>query len=264
MTRSVLWNFTSAGDYALYDSSVSGGLGRLVAVNETTGENSTAQYLLGTGTNLELQAVPDSMMIDNASLPVRNITLQPGPEGIDNYLDEWFPYWTPPEGGDLVLNSQYDPNPASSKRCSIVMQFNLSDVSADAVVKKATLHLYEKPSRAQVVDYTIHAITSSWAEDGVSWRTRTSLSSWGSVGGDFSAEPFSWGTIDGASGWHTFDLTRLVDHWLRNTTPSTTPNIGFIIVPKPALGDAQKTFVDCEITNRPEQRPKLDINYTLG
>jgi regulation of enolase protein 1 (concanavalin A-like superfamily) len=264
MTRSVFWNLTSAADYALYNSSVSDGLGRLANVNETTGENSTAQYLLGTSTNVELQTVPDSMLIDNASLPVQSITLQPGPEGIDNYLDEWFPLWSPPDGSDLTLNSQYDPDPAFSKRSSIVMQFDLSAVPGDMIVKNAILSLYEKPSKAQVLEYTIHALSSNWTENGVTWRTRTSTTSWNSMGGDFSTEPFSWGMIDGTTGWRTFDLTRLVDHWLRNATPSSTPNLGFIIVPKPGIGDAAKNFVDCEITNKPEQRPKLTINYTLG
>lgn len=260
MTRSVLWNFTDAADYSLYNSSVSGGSGQLATADETTGENSTAQYLLGMSTNMDLQAIPDSMMIDNASLPLQSITLQPGPEGIDNYLDEWFPSWSPPDGGDLVLNSQYDPNPTSSKQSRIVMLFNLSAVPANATVEEATLYLFEKPSKAQVIYYTIHALNSSWAENGVSWRTRDSTHSWSNNGGDFSTEPFSWGTIDGTGGWHALDLTRLVDLWLRNATP----NFGFIIVPKPGTVDASKNFADCEITNKPEQRPTLVIDYTLG
>ncbi len=260
MTRSVLWNFTSAVDYALDNSTISSGIGRLANDNNATGEDSTAQYLLGTGTNIDLQAVPDSISIDNASLPVQSITLQPGPEGVDTYLTEWFSYWTPPDGTDLVINSQYDPDPASSKQCRIVMQFNLSSVPAGAIVKDATLSLYEKQGRPQLIDYTIHALTSTWAESDVSWRTRDSAHSWSNIGGDFSSEPFSWGTIDNTVGWHMMDLTRLVDLWLRNETW----NLGFIIVPRPELGDASKTFVDCEITNKPEQRPRLMINYTLG
>jgi regulation of enolase protein 1 (concanavalin A-like superfamily) len=260
MTRSVLWNFTDAADYALYNSSVSGGSGRLVAVNETTGENSTAQYLLGTGTNLNLQAVPNSMVIDNASLSVQYITLQPGPEGIDNYLDEWFPAWTPPEGGDLRLNSQFDSDPAVSRQQRIVMKFDLSTVPVGATVKKATLSLYEKQSRPEATDYTIHALTSIWDELGVSWKYRTSTKGWDNWGGDFSVEPFSWGSIDSTNGWHELDLTRLVDLWLRNATP----NLGFIIVPRPTAEDTGKIFVDCEITNKPELRPKLTIDYTLG
>ena len=260
MTRSVLWNFTDAADYEVYNSSVSGGFGQLASVNETTGENSTAQYLLGTGTNLDLQAVPDSMTIDNASLPIQTTHLQPGPEGVDCYLDEWFPSWTPPDGGDLDLNSQYDPADTYNERCRIVMKFNLSEVPAGAIVKKATLSLFEMPSKALDLDYTIHALTSTWEESGVSWRTRDSGSGWGKNGGDYSVEPFSWGTITDAGGWHTFDLTRLVDLWVRNVTP----NLGFIIVPDPGTEDNTKSFVDCEITNKPEQRPMLDIDYILG
>jgi len=260
MTRSVLWNFTDAADYDVYNSSVSGGLGRLASVNETTGENSTDQYILGTSTNIELQAVPDSMLIDNASLPVQSTTLQPGPDdGFDNYIDEWFSSWPPTDETDLRLNSQYDPNPDASRRQRIVMQFNLSTVPAGAVVKQATLSLYEKSGRPVPIDYTIHALTVTWAEYGVSWKFRNLSDGW-TWGGQFASEPFSWGTIEDITGWHTFDMTRLVDLWIRNVTP----NMGFIIVAKPGAADAQKIFVDCEITNKPEQRPNLTIDYTLG
>ena len=261
MTRSVLWNFTDEADYDLYDSTVSGGVGTLASVNETAGENSTDQYLLGTGTNLDLAAVPDSMIIDNASLPVQTIILQPGPEGSDNYLDEWFPYWSPPEGGDLMISSQYDPDPASSKRSRIIAQFNLTSVPVGATVTEATLLLYQKAGKGTPTEYTIRAVTSFWNEIGVSWRTRDAGGvPWSTVGGDFSAEAFAWGAIEDRLGWHTFDLTRLVDLWVRNAIP----NYGFIIVSPPGPVDDSKTFTDCEITNKPEQRPTLMINYTLG
>ena len=261
MTRSVLWNFTDAADYDLYNSSVSGGLGQLAATGGSTGENSTAQYLLGAGMNIDVSAVPDSITIDNASLPVHSIIIQPNPdEGKDNYLTEWFPYWSPPNGSDLTINSEYDPVPSASKRDRIVMQFDLSAVPADAVVRNATLSLYEKPSKSALLNYTIHALTSPWDEVGASWRTNTTTSNWIHYGGDFSAEPFSWGTIDGMLGWHMLDMTRLVDLWHRNATT----NMGFIIVPTLGTIDNTKTFVDSEITNKPEQRPKLEISYTLG
>ncbi|HEX9909178.1 MAG TPA: DNRLRE domain-containing protein [Thermoplasmata archaeon] len=260
MTRSVLWNFTDAADYDLYNSTVSGGLGALQASNETTGENSTAQYLLGTVTNVDLLAVPDSMAIDNASLPLQSITLQPGPEGFDNYLDEWFPYWTPPDGSDLVLNSQYDPSVTYNKQSRVIMSFNLSSVPANATVKQATLLLYEKSGRSQVIEYSIRAMNTSWDEQGVSWMTKDDVHSWNNIGGDFSDESFLSGTVEDRIGWHEFDMTRLVDLWLRNVIP----NHGFMIYPKPQLGDATKIFTDCEITNKPEQRPQLVINYTQG
>ena len=260
MTRSVLWNFTDAGDYALYNSSVSGGLGRLASVNETTGENSTAQYLLGTSTNIELQAAPDSILIDNSSLPVFSKELQPGPEGIDNYIDEWFNLWAPPEDSDLILNSEYDGTYGGSRRAAILMQFNMSAIPAGATVIEASLSLYQKGGKPVPLEYTIHTLNKSWAEYGVSWIARAQGTYWDNAGGEFSTESFAWGTLQEKIGWQTFDLTRLVDLWLRNATS----NIGFIIVPKPVPGDATKTFVSCEITNKPEQRPKLRINYALG
>jgi hypothetical protein len=259
MTRSVLWNFTDAADYGLYNSSVSGGLGQLAMLDATTGENSTAQYLLGTRTNMDLQAVPDSMVIDNASLPLQSITLQPGPEGNDNYIDEWFPLWGPPEDGDLPLNSEYDGTYGGSRRQMILMQFDLAAVPAGATVTEASLLLYQKGGKAVPVEYTIHALNESWAENGVSWISRDGTRYWVTSGGDFSTEPFAWGTIEDKVGLHTFDLTRLVDLWVRNVTP----NYGFIIVPKPVPGDATKTFASCE-ANKPAQRPMLVVKYTLG
>ncbi|MBN1677757.1 MAG: DNRLRE domain-containing protein [Candidatus Thermoplasmatota archaeon] len=260
MTRSLLWNFTDAADYDLYNTTASGGFGKLLALNETTGENSTAQYLVGTGSNLDFLTVPDSMAVDNASLPLQSITLQPGPEGFDSYLDEWFPYWTPPDKGDLVLNSEYDPAVTYNGQSRIIMMFNLSSVPADAIVKDATLLLYQRSGKPQVIEYSIRAVNVSWDEQGVSWMTKDLTHSWNNIGGDYSDESFSSGTVEDSIGWHGFDLTRLVDLWLRGATP----NYGFIIYPKPQVGDAEKIFTDCEITNKPEQRPKLVINYTIG
>src|SRR5512136_2964682 len=82
-TESVFWNFTDPSSYALTSTAVSGGQGMLEFVNETIAENSTAQYLLGARTNVDVQSVPDAMTIDNASLAVQTMTLQPGSEGID-------------------------------------------------------------------------------------------------------------------------------------------------------------------------------------
>ena len=261
MTRSVSWNFTDPAGYSLENTSVSGGLGTLAFVNTTVGENTTADYEFGTGLNVDLHGVPDAIQVNNSSLSVQTLMLQPGPEGNDNYLDEWFPYWSPPNGSDLNLNGNYDPNPVVSKRAYVIMEFNLSSVPAGATIQTATLMLYEKGGKVMPVSYTIHALNVSWNEVGVSWRTRDAFPhSWQNPGGDYSVESFSSGVVDGANGWHYFDLTRLVDLWTRGMVP----NLGFVIVANPTVGDSLKTFTDCECTNRPDQRPILQINYTLG
>ena len=259
-TKSVLWNFTDSSSYSLYNTSVSGGLGSLELVNETVSEDSTAQYLNGTGTNIDLQEVPGGIVIDNSTAPVQQLLLQPGPEGKDNYLDEWFPWWSPPEGGDLEIDCNYDPGVTYNRRSSIIMEFNLSLIPAGATIVDATLQLYEKGGKASTISYTIHAVTKVWEEIGVSWMTRDVVRNWDMSGGDYSAETFASGTINGVNEWKSFDLSRLVDLWTRGTIP----NYGFIIVPDPANLDGLKTFTDCETTNKVEQRPKLFVNYTLG
>ena len=243
----------------LYNSTISDGVGQLSSVNETVVENSADQYILGTNTNLDLQGIPGAIVIDNTSLAVQTLTLQPGPEGMDNYMDEWFPFWSPPEGNDLEMDCNYDPVPASSKRSSIIMQFNLTLVPAGATIKDATLLLYEMGGKAAAISYTIHAVNKSWAEVGVSWMTRDLTRNWDASGGDYSTEVFSSGFIDGVNEWKHFDLTRLVDLWTRGAIP----NYGFVIVAVPEELDGLKTFYDCETTNRPDQRPMLVVNYTL-
>lgn len=252
-TKSVLWNFTDASDYVLLNASISGGMGRLSLVNETVVENSTAQYLLGTASNIDFNISPDAMAIDDTSLTVHTLVLQPGPEAIDCYLDEWFPGWNP-DGLDLELSPEYDPNPASSERCRIVMKLDLSAVPPGATISKATLLLYEKSSKGGTIYYSIHALNRSFNEQAVSWREP-----WENDGGDFSTESFSNGTVDGTNGWHSFDLTRLVDLWTRGAVP----NYGFIIVARDETFDGTKSFTSSDISNKPEQRPQLVVNYTM-
>ena len=249
-TRSYLWNFTDPADYVLSNTTISDGTGMLTLINETIVENSTAQYLLGAGTNVDFQVVPDSMVINNTTLAVQTLPLQPGPEGIDTYIDEWFPPWNA-DTVDLSLNGEL------GKRSRIVMQFDLSAVPAGATIIDATLFLYEKPSKPDTIQYSIHALNDTWGEQAVSWN-----SGWGGgvVGGAFSTESFSNGTVDGDLGWHVFDLTRLVDLWTRGVEP----NHGFIIVPRDEIFDGTKDFACSDVTNKPEQRPMLVVNYTLG
>ncbi|MGQ9586962.1 MAG: DNRLRE domain-containing protein [Thermoplasmata archaeon] len=259
MTKSVFWNFTEPADYLLHNSSISGGVGMLSSVNETDVENTSAQYLLGARTNLDLQTFPDEMAVDNTDLAVQTSTIQPGPEGIDCWLQEWFSDFNP-DGTDLELNGDYDPDPFHSNRARIVMQFNLSAIPAEATIWNATLWLYQQPSKPGTVYYSVHALNSSFVETEVSWTHRDAAHPWITLGGDFSTEAFSNGTVEDRPGWHAFDLTRLVDLWVGGRTP----NYGFIIVAKDATVDQVKKFVCSDITNKPEQRPKLVVNYTYG
>jgi len=263
MSRVVSWNFTDPLDYSVENTSVSEGLGQLFLHNDTVGESTTANFQNGTCTNVDLQTIPDEMTIGDLSLPVTRLVLQPGPEGKDNFIDEWFSGWTYPEGSDLDVNSQFDPTQIDNKRCRIIMEFNLSLVPAGATVLDAILFLYEKPCKALPLSYSIHSVNSSWVEHpypNVCWNMRDAAHGWTRVGGDYSTEIFAAGTIDGINGWHQFDLTRLVDLWTRGLIP----NCGFIMKESSTtLEDTTKSFTDCE-SSKVEQRPKLIINYTLG
>ena len=258
-TKSVLWNFTDPADYAYANTTVSGGLGMLEFVNETTVENSAAQYLLGNRTNIDLGTGQDAIVIDNTSLSVQTLTLQPGPEAIDCYLYEWFSY-TNYDGTELVLNPAYYVEDFYNKRSRIVMQPDLSLVPAGATIVNATLWLYEKPSKSNVIYYSIHALNLSFVEQEVAFDRRDATNLWENWGGDFSTESFSNGTIDGTDGWHLFDLTRLVDLWVRGSAP----NYGFIIVPRNERFDGTKSFVSSDAGNKPTQWPKIVVNYTVG
>lgn len=260
-TKSVIWNLTNPEDYHLVNTTILNGSASLQLVNETVVDNSTAQYLMGTGSNIDLAEVQDAISIENTSLPIYTLSLQPGPEAKDCYIDEWFPEFNP-EGTELVLSSEYDPVPFSSERCRIVMELNLSMLPPDAKILNATLLLYQKQAKLPPLNYTIHALTRNWTETGVTWKTYDLASNgyWHTVGGDFSAEFFAEGVIDNTLGWKSFDLTRLVDLWMRGKIP----NYGFIIVPSIETIDNAKTFSSSDIANKPEQRPRIVLNYTLG
>ena len=261
MSRNIRWNFTDPSDYSLTNTTVADDVCRLSLLNRTVGENTTADYERGVGTNLDISTIPNSMIIENTSLTVQTLRLQAGPEGKDTYIDEWFPTYTPKDSEGLVVNGEYDPAVTYNSRERIIMQFNLSAIPTGATIWNATLLLYETNSKAPLLNYTIHSVNASWVEPypGVSWQTRDAMHSWNTFGGDYSTEIFSWGTIDASPGYHAFDITRLIDLWTRGVLT----NYGLLIVANETVEDNTKNFGSCE-ANKVDQRPVLFINYTTG
>ena len=253
MTKSVIWNFTNPTDYSLSSTVVAGGLGSLEYMNETNMDDTSAGYDLGTKSNTNSQKLPDSLVIDNTSTPVVNLTLQPGPaDGTDTYLSN-----DQANNNYGNLDLKLDSNTGKENR--IVMRFDLSSVPAGAAIYNATLLLFMKNGKWGEFEFNIYPLKVAFNETEATWMKYDQTHVWDTPGGDYYTMSMYRASIDYTYKWHSFDMSRLVDLWVTGKLP----NDGFIIVPTSASGDLVKTFVASESVSAPELRPKLAINYTI-
>jgi hypothetical protein len=143
-------------------------------------------------------------------------------------------------------------NPVTDQSSSDSPQ-SLSKVTlpAGSVVESAVFHIYVRAETDQVVD--IHQVTSEWAENEVTWVNRLADVPWNTAGGDFTTHLGSFLVED--LGWHTVDITSLVNAWLGGT-----PNYGILL--KQDAGDTR--YWSSEYNDDPSLRPKLVVNYNVN
>lgn len=252
MTRSVFWNFTDPADYTMDNATIASGLGMLAYLNESAAEDSSASYILGSGTNIDAQSYTDSIVIDNTSSSTVRVVLQPGPEGVDTYIQKANPN-TNYDGGDLKLNGE------SATPQRILMVFNLSTIPSSAVVLDAKLYLYLISGKPTAAPYKLYALNTTFVEAEVSWNKYDQNNAWTNPGGDYSDQFFSQGTIPNEKRWHVIEMSRLVDLWVSGSIV----NRGFIIVPEATTTDSTKAFASSDQATPVDQRPKLIVNYTV-
>jgi hypothetical protein len=112
-----------------------------------------------------------------------------------------------------------------------VLRFNLSSVPAGTPLADARLRLYVSSLAARsggTMNLRVHALTSSWTENHVSWDERTASAEWSSEGGDY--HPAAAATLalpaSFSSGWIEFSVTALAQAWV----DGVTPNDGVIVL----------------------------------
>jgi hypothetical protein len=252
MTTSVLWNFTTPEDYALTGAAVEGGMGKLAYVNETTVETNSSDFSRGTLSGVDVTTYPGSIVLNNTQVtPVRAV-IQPGPaDGVDTYIDQ-NQLNSNYDGGDLRLDSE------TGREQRILMRFDLSSIPSQAEVWDAVLWLYMKPSDAQLVQFNIYAVSQPFVESEATWIRWQIGGNWLTPGGDYDPESFCRGVLNNTRDWHAFDISRLVEMWLKGEVS----NNGLIMVPDPAPDNAVKNFMSSDEGGATTQRPKLVVNYT--
>ncbi len=87
-THTLVWGFDNASDYNLNSASVGGGVASLTIRNETVAEDSQADFVLGTRSNIDISTYPGSLVLDSTVESAATVTYQPISNGIDSYISE--------------------------------------------------------------------------------------------------------------------------------------------------------------------------------
>jgi regulation of enolase protein 1 (concanavalin A-like superfamily) len=255
MTRTLTWDFDNPANYSTTDALVSGGFGTLSRVNETVLENTQAGYAQGAKLdNVDINTVPNSIVLDQRLRPVTTVVIQPGPaDGMDTHLLQSPPDYNSGDAATMYIET------INNKNVRAIMKFNLSTLPAGAVVVNATLLLnFWKSNKPNPVIFNVHAVAMDWVEMEATWNSASSTQPW-IPGGNYNPFIFYRGTITDADGWQPVDVSRLVDLWLKGTIA----NYGLIMVPDNGDKTSELKYFSSSDEATPDLRPKLMVNYTL-
>jgi hypothetical protein len=140
-----------------------------------------------------------------------------------------------------------------------LIQFDLSSIPAGQQIESAilTLHnaLANNGGNPLGLNMDVHAVTSSWNENEVTWNSASTGNAWTNAGGDFN--PFVYATATNQLGFGpvTWDVTDLVQDWY----DSSIDNDGLLI--RSFIGN-QMTFNSKTVL--PESvRPLLQVSYSV-
>lgn len=184
-------------------------------------------------------------------------TFQPGSDGKDTYIVSGSPNQN--FGASVDMDIKGDDN----RR--VLMEFDLSGIPADAIIKTATLTLYVTGTGAPpnpVIN--VSRINTTWEEgtgtgsitnDGATWNNASGAKRWTTSGGDFDPTVWATTTITGANQYYGWDVTELVRSW----TNGTYTNYGLLIRTATA-NSGITTFASSDNANA-SIRPNLTITY---
>ncbi|MBN1878099.1 MAG: DNRLRE domain-containing protein [Anaerolineae bacterium] len=145
----------------------------------------------------------------------------------------------------------YDGSDMDGEIARSLVQFDVSQIPAGATIHSAVLKLFlvaswDFPNKSRTI--TIYRLSSSWAETGVTWKTRPSVEE---AYGSASVTHSDWQ-------WYEFDVTALVSGWVNGNWP----NYGLAVRgPEYSGSDASlKSFS----TREGYYLPYIDIVYTTS
>jgi hypothetical protein len=197
-----------------------------------------------TATNAE-GSVSSSVAINVNSAPIteETITIQPGPEGKDNYI------------GQLGANGDSDSlkfGSLSTYGFRTYLQFDLSILPADAIIVSADLRLYRCSNfgiQGFIIVTELHRLTESWDEHTINPLNQP----------DYLSSPESTTSVTiGATGWLSWDITDLLQGWM----DGSVVNYGVVIkAMNEGIGSNYVICYSSDYTTDSSLRPKLLITY---
>lgn len=207
-----------------------------------------------------LRTLPD------LSAPI-TVTLQQGFSGYVSAADTTLDAWAPDSAHGMEDNLRlfYSRPPKVRTQMAPIIRFDLALLPPDAQINHAELRLYLIASAAYDLRGELHGLLRPWDEQTATW--------WGPAPGQMWAEPGAQGTgldhmasetnvqhIQEGNRWYSFDVTDLVDLWVRDPER----NRGMVLLAQ--AGDSNAN-VEARFASRehelPELRPQLVIVYAV-
>ncbi|MDI6916824.1 MAG: DNRLRE domain-containing protein [Thermoplasmatales archaeon] len=191
------------------------------------------------------------------------ITQQLGDTSEDHYIGKATSIITVDSNTNYGTNNMwlgYYSGAAPSGKERILLQFELSDISKDAVIIKSAVSVYEYSGSEGSIDVEAHRVIQMWDETKVTWNSYDGTNAWTTPGGDFDSSVEDIITIpDKTARWCTWDITQLTKKWVNGTYP----NYGIMLRGTDAVeGSAtsnDKWFRADDYTSDYTQRPKIEI-----
>jgi len=190
-----------------------------------------------------------------------DIVLQNGRDGYDGCQDTTIDASTPgtAHGAETTLSLRPLPE---EKALRILLRCELTGhVPADANVKEATLYLFVTAQSGGTRAYPrVYRLVRPWSEASATWNQASSGHPWGKAGAaatsDRTPNWFSQGWVHKAHLWYRFDVTELVQEWVRSGR-----NFGLLLQ---SFNDGQPLYYFASSENEiADYRPQLEIIYDV-
>lgn len=186
-----------------------------------------------------------------------SVTLQPGDEGIDNYLHEKDSDKNYGTNDKIEVNSK-----KSNERRHGLIKFDLSVIPQGVKIISAQLELYHRDFK-NGGDIGVYRATKNWEEGDqkdqsgsyATWVDYEDSQTWNAAGGDYSSYQYDAVSIPKwTKAWFSWDITMLVDEWMNGRYP----NQGLALIP---VSSGTETVFRSSDANEGEERPKLIVQY---